>query len=141
MAREHIHFVTGKLAAPALEQVLRELAPRAGFDYSIETLGISVAALMTPRWIAARLHVPDQATRVMLPGYCGGDLGPVAEAAGLPVENGPKDLRRLPEHFGNRPRPTTSRSWPSSTMPRGDPLPQSWARPKSWRSTGPTSSI
>lgn len=100
MAAEHIHFVTGRLAAPALEQVLRELAPQAGFDYSIEALGITVAALMTPRWIASRLHVPTQATRVMLPGYCGGDLAPVQQAAGLPVETGPKDLRRLPEHFG-----------------------------------------
>jgi dihydropteroate synthase-like protein len=100
MAADHIHFVTGRLASPALEQVLRNLAPKAGFEYSIQTLNITVASLMTPRWIAARLEVPEGTTRVMLPGYCGGDLEPVQAAAGLPVERGPKDLRRLPEHFG-----------------------------------------
>jgi dihydropteroate synthase len=100
MAREHIHFVTGKLAAPALERVLEGLAPQANFDYSIEVLGISVAALMTPRWIAPRVHPPPQTTRVMLPGYCAGSLEPVATATGRTVECGPKDLRRLPEHFG-----------------------------------------
>ena len=38
----------------------------------------------------------------MLPGYCHGDLQPVADAARLPVERGPKDLRDLPQHFGRQ---------------------------------------
>ncbi|MFV2068241.1 MAG: dihydropteroate synthase, partial [Pirellulales bacterium] len=38
----------------------------------------------------------------IIPGYCHGDLTPVAKAAGLPIERGPKDLRQLPDYFGNR---------------------------------------
>lgn len=103
-SRERICFVTGKLAEPALREVVAELAPRAGFDYAIEALNITVAALMTADWVAARLRPPADATRVVLPGYCGGDLSRVSAATGLPAERGPKDLRDLPEHFG-RPAP------------------------------------
>lgn len=82
--------------------MLAELAPRAGFDYTVDVLGITVAALMTPAWIARRIQVPPGTTRVLLPGYCGGDLAPVEAATGVPVERGPKDLRELPDWFGQR---------------------------------------
>jgi len=39
----------------------------------------------------------------LLPGYCEGDLSPVERAAGVPVALGPRDLRRLPEHFNEPP--------------------------------------
>jgi dihydropteroate synthase-like protein len=39
---------------------------------------------------------------VIVPGYCEGDLGPIREAAGVPVERGPRDLRRLDEVFGRQ---------------------------------------
>src|SRR3569833_1300384 len=98
--RPHIHFVTGRLAEFSLERVLADLAPKAGWDYSIGVLGITVAALMTPEWIARKLRVPSEATRVLVPGYCNGDLAPIAAATGLPVDRGPKDLRDLPRFFG-----------------------------------------
>lgn len=104
MSQDNIHFVTGRLAEPLLRSVLAELAPRAEFSYTVEVLGISVAALMTPPWVAPRLHVPDAATRVVVPGYCQGDLGPIAQATGRAVERGPRDLRDLPEFFGQRSR-------------------------------------
>lgn len=100
MHRPHIHFVTGRLAEAALRRMVTELASAAGFDYSIDVLGITVAALMTPRWIARHVHVPPEATRVLIPGYCEGDLAPLEQVAGVPVERGPRDLRRLPEFFG-----------------------------------------
>src|SRR5687767_4373908 len=100
----HYHFVTGRLAEHALRAVVAELAPRAGFDYSIEVLNITVAALMTPEWVARRIHVPPSTDRVLLPGYCDGDLAVVEQTAGVPVERGPRDLRRLPEYFGEKPR-------------------------------------
>ncbi|MBS0207323.1 MAG: dihydropteroate synthase [Planctomycetes bacterium] len=102
MPREHIHFVTGKLAEPALRKVLAILSERAGFDHSISVLKISVAALMTPDWISRRLHVPPEATRVVVPGLCAGDLATIVTSAGKPVIRGPKDLRDLPEFFGDR---------------------------------------
>jgi dihydropteroate synthase len=100
---ERIHFVTGRLAEHALREVLAELAPRAGFSYTLDVLPITVAALMTPEWIARRISVPPDADRVLLPGYCEGDLQPVRAAAGVPVERGPRDLRRLSEFFGHPP--------------------------------------
>ena len=105
MAVERIHFVTGRLAEHALREELARLAPRVGFAYTIDVLPITVAALMTPEWIARRIQVPPDADRVLVPGYCEGDLGPVQEAAGRPVERGPRDLRRLSAFFGHEPLP------------------------------------
>ncbi len=99
MTREHIHFVTGKLAEPSLRDVLAGMAAGVNFDYSVGVLGISVAALMTPDWVARRIALPPEVTRVVLPGYCQGDLAGVQAAAGVPVERGPKDLRDLPKWF------------------------------------------
>ena len=94
-------FVTGRLAEFALRQVLDELAPRAGFVPEIAVLPISVAALMTPAWVARRLEILSGVDRVILPGHCRGDLTPILEkACGVSVELGPEDLRDLPRHFG-----------------------------------------
>jgi dihydropteroate synthase len=98
---QRIHFVTGRLAEHSLRGVLVELAPRAGFEYSIDVLPITVAALLTTDWIAPRIRVPQGTTRVLLPGYCQGELAVIERAAGVPVERGPRDLRRLPEYFGH----------------------------------------
>jgi dihydropteroate synthase-like protein len=103
MPNPKVHFVTGRLAEHSLRGVLAELARRVGFEYTIDVLNITVAALMTPEWIARRIRVPEGTTRVLIPGYCEGDLAPVAAAAGVPVERGPRDLRRLPEFFGGEP--------------------------------------
>src|SRR3954447_25210914 len=81
-----ILFVTGRLAEFALRQVLDDLAPRAGFQAEIAVLPISVAALMTPQWAARHLEVPEGADRIILPGYCHGELAPILEKAhGVPV--------------------------------------------------------
>ena len=100
--RQRLHFVTGRLAEFALRRVLDELSASVGFDYTVDVLAISVAALMTPQWIAPRLRVPPGTTRVVLPGWCQGDLEAVARAAGVPVVCGPKDLRELPKFFGRQ---------------------------------------
>jgi dihydropteroate synthase len=97
-----IHFVTGKLAEPLLREMLEPLASRFGFGFSIQVLPITVAALMTPSWIAARIHVPEGTDEVMLPGLCQGDLTPLTSAVSVPVTIGPKDLLDLPLHFGGQ---------------------------------------
>jgi dihydropteroate synthase len=95
-------FVTGRLAEFALRQVLDRLAPEAGFVAEVAVLPITVAALMTPRWVARHLQVPPGIGKVFLPGYCAGDLGPVQDkASGVPVERGPVDLADLPRYFGH----------------------------------------
>jgi dihydropteroate synthase-like protein len=106
MPSEHIHFVTGRLAEHSLRQVVESLAAQIGFAYTIDVLPITVAALMTPEWIARRIRIETGATRVLLPGYCSGDLAPIREAVGIPVERGPRDLRQLPEFLGREPPPS-----------------------------------
>jgi dihydropteroate synthase-like protein len=102
---DHIHFVTGRLAETALRAQLAQLAPHLGAGYTIQVLPITVAALMSPAWVARHLQVPPTATRVILPGYCEGDLAPLSALAGAAsVERGPRDLRQLPEFFGHKSR-------------------------------------
>src|SRR4051812_4598636 len=93
----HVLFLTGKLAEPSLRRLLAELAPRAGFAYSITVLPITVAALATTHWIARHFQPSPGVDRIILPGLCQGDL---EVFAGLPAERGPRDLRDLPEFFG-----------------------------------------
>lgn len=100
MPRERILFVTGKLAESALRRVVEPLAAEEGFDYEIETLGISVAALMHAEWVLRKLKVAGRFDRAVLPGWCDGDLDTLAEKYGIPFERGPKDLHDLPVHFG-----------------------------------------
>ena len=91
-------FVTGRLAEPALRRVLSEMAP--DFAYDVAVMGITVAALMTTEWIARALAVPDGTDLVLIPGLCEGDPRVIAEKIGVAVEQGPKDLREIPQYFG-----------------------------------------
>src|SRR5437016_5353793 len=109
MGRPHLLFVTGKLAEPALRRILEDLAPRAGFDYSVAVLPITVASLATTPWIARHLAPARGIDRVMLPGLCAGDLAAVADVVHAPAERGPADLRDLPEHFGVAELPSGAR--------------------------------
>jgi dihydropteroate synthase-like protein len=111
MPREHIHFITGRLAEHALKSIVAPLAAQEGFDYSIGVLPITVAALMTPEWIARHWNPPAAATRILLPGYCDGDLAPLAATAPSPVEIGPRDLRQLPRYFRSEPPPADYGRW------------------------------
>ncbi len=100
-AKPRYLFVTGRLAEFALRRMLDELAPKTGFQAEVAVLPISVAALMTPRWVARHLDVSEGIEKVILPGNCRGDLSAVVERLkGVPVEVGPEDLRDLPRHFG-----------------------------------------
>jgi dihydropteroate synthase-like protein len=98
-------FITGKLAEPALRRVLADLAPTAGFEAHVAVMPITVAALLTTDWVSRHLPTLPPVDRVVLPGFCRGELEPVARATGAPAERGPLDLRDLPEHFGKRSGP------------------------------------
>src|SRR5918996_5026919 len=91
-------FVTGKLAAPALQSTLERA--KLPFDYEVAVMRITVAALMTADWIAKRLEVPPEVTRIMIPGMCQGDPAVLSEQFDVPAEKGPADLKRLPAYFG-----------------------------------------
>ena len=62
---------------------------------------------MTTNWVSRHLPgLPPDLDRVILPGFCRGDVEEVSRAAGAPAERGPTDLRDLPEFFGKRSGPS-----------------------------------
>lgn len=101
-AREHIHFVTGKLAEHAVRAIVEEVAQRVGFEFSIEVLPITVAALMTPKWLLRHVQVPPNAARVIVPGYLAEHVNELTQALQREVVAGPRDIRDLPEFFGKK---------------------------------------
>lgn len=96
---ERILFLTGKLAEKPLHRVLAAMQP-ADFDYRVEQIGISVAALMTAKLIERRVSDAKGADKIMVPGRCRGDLESLGKRYGVPVVRGPDDLKDLPEYFG-----------------------------------------
>lgn len=100
MNPERILFVTGRLAEPALRGCVERLAAQRGFEPVVAVLGISVAALMHVEWLRRKLTVPADVSRVILPGWCQGDINLLVRDFGKPFERGPKDLHDLPRHLG-----------------------------------------
>ncbi len=84
MPREHIHFITGKLAADALRAQVERLAAAQQFDFSIGVLPITVAALMTCRWVARHWQIPPEATR-SVGTYWKSGFRRIAKGADVPV--------------------------------------------------------
>lgn len=97
---QNILFVTGKLSAASLREVVEPIAARLGFQFEIAVPGIQVAALMHTRLLRSRLQVDPAVDRVVLPGWVQGDLEELSQHFDRPFERGPKDLHDLPEYFG-----------------------------------------
>ena len=102
---ERIVFVTGKLAEFSLRRMVARLSAEVGFEYRVAVLPISVAALMHVDWVRRKLSLEEPADRVVLPGWCQGDLDVLVSRFGIPFERGPKDLHNLPDHFGRKRQP------------------------------------
>jgi len=100
---EHILFLTGRLAEPALKRVLEQMLADAGdavpWTYEVREIGLQVAALMTADLIERRVAAPLAADRIIVPGRCRGDLDALSTHYGIPVERGPEELKDLPRHF------------------------------------------
>jgi dihydropteroate synthase len=103
--RERITFVTGKLAEFAVRRVVERISAEIGFDYRVIVLPISVAALMHVDWVRRKLSLEERPDRVMLPGWCQGDLEALNDQFGARFERGPKEIHDLPEHFGRKQEP------------------------------------
>ena len=95
-----ILFVTGRLAEHGLREVVTGIAEKLGFLFEIAVPGIQVAALLHTSLLLKRLTVPDHVTKVILPGWCQGDVAELQQHFGKPFELGPRDLYDLPEYFG-----------------------------------------
>ena len=97
--REHILFLTGRLAEASLRKVLAALEP-AQFTYGVHVLSLQVAGLMTADMIHRRLPSTEGAQRVLVPGRCRGALEPLSAHFGVPFVRGPEELKDLPQFFG-----------------------------------------
>ena len=111
MVSDQFHFITGRLAEPALRKTLEKMSEAADFRWTVQVFPITVAALMTPEWIAKRIEVPEGTTKVILPGYCNGDLAPIESVTSVSLAVGPKDLRQLPKFFGQQQDPPSLEQW------------------------------
>jgi dihydropteroate synthase len=105
---ERILFVTGRLAEFALRRVLESLGSQVKMDYEIQELGISVAALMHADWVARKLTLEKKYDRVILPGWCQGELEVLESQFQTLFERGPKDLYDLPQFLGQGERKSVS---------------------------------
>ena len=101
---EKILFLTGRLAEGQLDRVLNSMQP-AGFMYKTQQIGISVAALMTPKLIRRRVSEVGDADRILVPGRCRGNLDELSSHYHVPVQRGPDDLKDLPAFFGRKGNP------------------------------------
>jgi dihydropteroate synthase-like protein len=104
MPQATVLFVTGRLAEKPLRRVVERVAQPAGIVPEVAVLGISVAALMHVELVRRKLSVPPHVDRVVVPGWCQGDLAELERHFGKPFERGPKDLHDIPEFFGQSPR-------------------------------------
>ncbi|MCM2369355.1 dihydropteroate synthase [Aporhodopirellula aestuarii] len=111
--------MTGRLAEVALRTNAAQAATSHGVAHSVQVAPITVAALITPKWLTRHLDVPSEATDVILPGYCDSALDDavdpesprttwrmrLAEIAGLAPEKivcGPNDCRDLDAWLGGK---------------------------------------
>lgn len=107
------------MAEIALRSAAGEAAARHGFDHSVQVTPITVAALITPKWLTRHLDVPPATTHVILPGFCEAVIDDpidekapdrtwrrrLAEIAGLDPANiicGPKDCRDIDAWLGGK---------------------------------------
>ncbi len=102
--REHILFLTGRLAQQQLENILQSMQPTE-FTYETRNIGISVAALMTAGMISRRVTDLHGADRIIVPGLCLGDLAATSEKLGVPCIRGTVDMKDLPAFFGRDCKP------------------------------------
>lgn len=68
-SKRHVHLVTGRLAEMAVREAAEQLSSHFNMPCSVGVMPITVAALMTPRWLMRHLTVPEETTDVVVPGY------------------------------------------------------------------------
>src|SRR5208283_29885 len=96
---ERLLFLTGRLAYPRLERMVRSFGDAAK-DWRVHDIGVKVAALMTQEIVLRRLPRPVEADRVILPGRCRADLSLLSRELGVAVERGPEEIADLPAYLG-----------------------------------------
>eukprot|EP00913_Durusdinium_trenchii_P008862 g8328.t1 len=88
-----------------VRRVVAGLCADGTFEGDVAVVGISVAALMNVDWLERKLPDVSAFDRVILPGWCQGDVEALSKRYSVPFERGPKDIHALPEYFGRARRP------------------------------------
>ncbi len=96
---ERLLLVTGHLAYPRLERLMRSLG-ETPFAWEICNIGVKVAALMTEAILLRRLPRPLNTDRIILPGRFRGDVERLTSEFGVAVARGPDEIFDLPAFFG-----------------------------------------
>lgn len=100
-AGERVLFITGRLAETVARSVVNRVAHDLGFQGEVHVVGISVAALMHVDWLNRKLtDEPLGFDRVIVPGWCQGNLSLLSERFNVPFYSGPKDILDLAQFFG-----------------------------------------
>lgn len=102
---ERILVVTGRLAQGLARQVARQAQEQQNLEIEVAVVGISVAALLHVDWLIRKLTISETYDRVIVPGWCQGDLSRLTSHFGLPFERGPKDIHELPAYLGGKTSP------------------------------------
>ncbi len=102
----HYLLVTGRLAESSVRRIASEVTKAFGVPADVAIMPITVAALMTPRWLARHLTVPPAVTHVLTSGYLSGDLSPLIQSLGdARLVAGPTECRDLIAWLGGQQTP------------------------------------
>ena len=100
--KEHLVFLTGKLAKISLEKVLSDMSYNNQFTYEIIDIGVNVAALATVSIIIKKIKIDhiSKATKIIIPGRCRGEIKDLEKHFNKKCIRGPEELKDLPRFLG-----------------------------------------
>ena len=100
--KDHLIFLTGKLAKISLEKVLSDISSKNKFTYEVIEIGVNVAALATISIIIKKIKLSDvsKATKVIIPGRCRGEIKDLEIYFKKKCVRGPEELKDIPSFLG-----------------------------------------
>ena len=99
---DHLIFLTGKLAKISLGKVLSDISSQHNFTYEVMDMGVNVAALATIDIIMKKVDsaVMQEATKIVIPGRCRGDIEELSRYFKKICVRGPEELKDIPSFLG-----------------------------------------
>ena len=100
--KDHLIFLTGKLAKISLEKVLSDISSKNKFTYEVIDIGVNVAALATINIIIKKINFSDvkKATKIIIPGRCRGEIKDLEVHFKKKCIRGPEELKDIPSFLG-----------------------------------------
>ncbi len=100
--KDHLIFLTGKLAKISLEKVLSDISSKNKFTYEVIDIGVNVAALATISIIIKKIKSSEvsKASRIIIPGRCRGEIKDLEAYLKKKCVRGPDELKDIPSFLG-----------------------------------------